>query len=352
MTAAAEPAERGTTRVADRVVRRIAGRAAARALGPGGEVLRVSAEAGDGGSWRLRLDVALAYPVRLEAAGERLQEEVTARTAELTGLRVGRTEVRIGRLDPRAAAVPGPRTEADTAAAEAGAARRRSRRPWSERRVPAAVLAAGGAALCGLLLTDVVAVALGGTAAGARTRLLQWASDQEPGGTAVTVGGLVAVVAGLWLLLAGLTPGLRGRLAMADAADGTRAALDRAAAGALVHQGAAEVPGVSRVRVRVGRGGTAVRATVGFGDLDEAREGVARAVAEVVDRLGLARPPRIRVRVSPDPHWRAPGSGTAGPPEIEAAAEAVTVAAADEPSGTAPTAPSEREKENADAPAA
>ncbi|MFI6697395.1 DUF6286 domain-containing Asp23/Gls24 family envelope stress response protein [Streptomyces sp. NPDC050509] len=345
MTAAAEPAERGTTRVADRVVRRIAGRAAAQALGPGGEVLRVSAEAKGGGSWRLRLDVALAYPVRLETAGARLQEEVSARTAELTGLKIGPAEVRISRLDPsRGTGVPGPRTEADAAAGEAGAPRRRSRRPWSERRVPAAVLAAGGAALCGLLLADLVAVALGGTAAGARTRLLEWVSEQAAGGTAVTVGGVVAVVAGLWLLLAGLTPGLRGRLAMTDAADGTRAALDRSAVGALVHHGAAEVPGVSRVRVRVGRGATAVRATVGFGDLDEARKGVARAVAEVVDRLGPARPPRIRVRVSPDAHWRAPGSGTARLP--------VTEAAAGEPSDTAPTAPSERGKENADAPAA
>ncbi|MFE3826186.1 DUF6286 domain-containing Asp23/Gls24 family envelope stress response protein [Streptomyces sp. NPDC059092] len=342
MTAVTEPAERGTTRIADRVVRRIAGRAAAQALGPGGEVLRVSAGARGGGPWRLRLDVALAYPVRVETAGARLQEEAAARTAALTGAEVGRTEVRIGRLDPpRGRALPGPRTEAGAAGTGSGATRRRSRRPWSERRAPAAVLAAGGAALCGLLLADRVAVALGGSAAGAWTRLTEWVSGQAAGGAAMTVGGAVAVGAGLWLLLAGLTPGLRGRLAMADAADGTRAALDRSAAGALVHHGAAGVPGVSRVRVRVGRGVTAVRATVGFGDLDEVREGVAHAVAQVVERLGPARPPRVRVRVSPDAHWRAPGSGPAGPPAADAAA--------DEPSRTVPR---ERGKENADAPAA
>ncbi|MFE4061477.1 DUF6286 domain-containing protein [Streptomyces sp. NPDC059096] len=222
--------------------------------------------------------------------------------------------------------------------------------------MPAAVLAAGGVALCGLLLADLVAVALGGAPAEARTRLTQWASEQAAGGTAATVGGAVAVVVGLWLLLAGLTPGLRGRLPMTDAMDGTRASFDRSAAGALVRHGAAEVPGVSRARVRVGRGVLAVRATVGFGDLDEAREGVARAAAEVVARLGPARPPRIRVRVSPDAHWRAPGSGPDGlpaPGDPPDTASEGTAPRATTDRGTAPTAHTAHpEKENTDAPAA
>ncbi|MFE4062165.1 hypothetical protein ACFXP3_38790, partial [Streptomyces sp. NPDC059096] len=138
MTAATEPAERGTTRIADRVVRRIAGRTAARALGSGGEVLRVSAEARGGGSWRLRVEVALAYPVRVESAGARLQEEVSARTAALTGLTVGRTEVRVGRLDPtRRAGVARARAPA-APGAPGGAARAPGARPAPPPRAPPA----------------------------------------------------------------------------------------------------------------------------------------------------------------------------------------------------------------------
>ncbi|MEV7091052.1 DUF6286 domain-containing protein [Streptomyces sp. NPDC093085] len=358
----AEAAERGTTRVADRAVRRIATRAAARSLGPSGEVLRVAAEPRGGRSWRLRLDVGLAYPAPLESAGARLQEEVTTRTAELTGLTVGRTEVRIGRLTPRGGMVPEPRGAADAAteagpgdspteagpggAARAGVesvamgpagVRRRVWRPWSERRVPAAVVAGAGAVLCGVLLADVVAVALGSAASGARIRLLGWLAAHGPGDTVVTLAGAVAVVAGLGLLVAGVAPGLRGRLAMVSPDGGMPAAIDRSAARALVHHGVAEVRGVSLARVRVGRRAVVVRATVGFGALDEARAAVRGAAAEVVDRLALARPVRIRVRVSPDAHWRAPGREPAGPP------------LPDDRTGAALSAPGEKEGSDASA---
>ncbi|MEV8405059.1 DUF6286 domain-containing Asp23/Gls24 family envelope stress response protein [Streptomyces niveus] len=291
------PADRGATRIADRVVRRVAGRAAEEVLRPvGGEVVRASADVRGSRVDRIQLDVGLAYPTHLETSGADLQQRVAERTALLTGLTVSRTSVRITRL----AQSPPPAVESAVSAETAGPAG--GRRPWSERRVPAAVFALIGAVVCGALLADVVAVTLGRAPSDLRVRALDWLTGHGPADTAVAVGAAVATVAGLWLLLTAFTPGLRGRLAMA----GPRTSLDRPAAAALVRHRAADVPGVARARVTAGRRRIVIRARITFGDPDEVRDALRDVSRDVVTGLGLAKPPRVRVRVSRDAYWQPP----------------------------------------------
>ncbi|MET4927527.1 DUF6286 domain-containing protein, partial [Streptomyces sp. PSRA5] len=294
------PTDRGATRIADRVVRRVAGRAAEEVLRPGGgQVVRASADVHGSRVDRIHLDVALTYPAPLETSGADLQRRVTERTAYLTGLTVGRTAVRITRLarSPTPADEPGePAESAESVAPRAG------RRPWSERRAPAAVFALIGAVVCGALLADVVAVAVGRAPSDVRVRALDWLTSHGPADTAVAVGAAVSTVAGLWLVFVALTPGLRGLLAMS----GVRAAVDRPAVAALVRHRAADVPGVSRVRITAGRRRIAVSARISFGDPGEARDVLTRVTRDVVTGLGLAKPPRVRVRVSRDEYWQPP----------------------------------------------
>ncbi|WP_405677333.1 Asp23/Gls24 family envelope stress response protein [Streptomyces sp. NBC_01511] len=301
------PADRGATRIADRVVRRVAGRAAEEILRPGGgEVIRASADVRGSRVDSIHLDVGLAYPTHLQTSGAELQRRVTERTAHLTGLTVGRTAVRITRLaqSPAQAA-----TESVLVGAAESAAHRAGHRPWSQRRAPAAVFALIGAAVCGTLLAGVVAVALCREPSGVRLRTLDWLTAHGPADTAVAVGAAVATVAGLWTLFTAVTPGLRGRLAMsgpAATAASTTAAIDRSAVAALVRHRAADVSGVSRVRVTAGRRRIAVRARISFGDPGETRGALTHATQDVVAGLGLAKRSRVRVRVSRDAYWQPP----------------------------------------------
>ncbi|MFF2187217.1 DUF6286 domain-containing Asp23/Gls24 family envelope stress response protein [Streptomyces sp. NPDC058155] len=310
------PADRGATRIADRVVRRVAGRAAEEVLGSqgGGEVVRTSVDVRGSRVDSVHLDVGTAYPAHLETSGAELQRRVTERTAYLTGLTASRTTVRITRLARSAAPEPTRWAESAESAESPSSS---GRRPWSERRAPAAVFALLGAAVSGALLADVVAVALGREPSDVRLRTLDWLTSHGPADTAVAVGAAVATVTGLWTLFAALTPGLRGRLpmspksaksAMPDATDATTTAIDRPAAAALVRHRAADVPGVSRVRVTAGRRRIAVRARIGFGDPADTREALTRTTEGVVAGLGLAKPPRVRVRVSRDAYWQPPGT--------------------------------------------
>ncbi|MFC8075487.1 DUF6286 domain-containing protein [Streptomyces sp. NPDC057307] len=297
------PADRGATRIADRVVRRVAGRVAEETLRPaGGEVVRASADVHGSRVDRIQLDVGLAYPAHLETCGADLQRRVTERTAQLTGLTVSRTAVRITRLaQSPTPAVESTGTAGSTESAESTAPRA-GWRPWSERRFPAAVFALIGAVVSGALLADVVAVAVGRAPADARVRTLDWLTSHGPADTVVAVGAAAATVAGLWLVFVALTPGLRGRLAMS----GTRAGIDRPAVAALVRHRAADVPGVSRVRVTAGRRRIVIRARLSFGDPDQARDVLRRVTQDVVTGLGLAKPPRVRVRVRRDQYWQPP----------------------------------------------
>ncbi|MFJ1869554.1 Asp23/Gls24 family envelope stress response protein [Streptomyces sp. NPDC088097] len=98
-TAVLSPAERGATVIPEKVVARIAARAAKEALAThtGTSAARAKPAAAHasatigGGSARLRLTVDFPYPTDLAAASQHVQHYVSERVAHLTGMRV--TEV-------------------------------------------------------------------------------------------------------------------------------------------------------------------------------------------------------------------------------------------------------------------
>ncbi|MFE3096248.1 DUF6286 domain-containing protein [Streptomyces sp. NPDC059248] len=196
---------------------------------------------------------------------------------------------------PDIAAVPAP-----------GAAAAKARRPWSTRRLPAALLALvvlGGA---GILLYDIAAVRAGRPGmAWRRTAADDLASRPLDDTWAMAVAAAVAAI-GLWLLILALTPGLRALLPMRRDADPAapgpvHAALARDAAALYLRDRALEVPGVQSVRVRVGRRKASVRARSHFRDLDEVRADLDTALDGAVGELGLAKPPVPSVRVARPP---------------------------------------------------
>lgn len=311
-TPGAAPGERGTTTVADRAVRRIAQRAAREALPAGRAEVTSGSATVHGRRAEVSLDVTLPYPVPLRSSGARLQQHVTDRTTELTGLDVSPAAIRVTTLAPSSR---GARESKDPRESEALGAdveghalspgRRPSRRrPWAQRRVPVAVLTLVAASGCGLLLYDVVAVhALGRPPAPWRTGLLDRLSTYGPGDTAVVVTGAASALFGAVLLLLALTPGHRRRLPLTSSEPGVRAVLDRRSAALLVRDAVAAVPGVSETRVRSARGRIVARARLSFGDRATARRAVREAAAAALAGCGLGRPPRLRTRVRPGPHW-------------------------------------------------
>jgi hypothetical protein len=100
------PAERGTTVIPDKVVRRIAARAARTAqsrhaaVPPGrdGPEAPAASAAVRSGSVRLQLAMDLPYPTDIPHVCERIQHDVAERVAELTGLRVGEVALTVRRL--------------------------------------------------------------------------------------------------------------------------------------------------------------------------------------------------------------------------------------------------------------
>ncbi|MCF3121004.1 hypothetical protein IPZ68_15030 [Streptomyces arenae] len=307
-------AERGRTTVADRAVRRIAERAASQALAPGEVRATQSAASVRGRRARVGVGVTLPYPLVLGDAGESVRAHVTEHTARLTGLTVPSARVRVRELRLRssaAAALPAPAQEA-SAAAQGG---RRVRRPWSQRRIPVAVAALAVAGLCGLLLYDVLSVhAAGRTPARWRTSTLDWLSGHGPdsGLWPGAVSALAVFALGVWLLVLALTPGRRRRLPMREPLPGVRAVLDRDAVAALLRDAVSGLPGVTHVRVDVGRRRARVRAGLTFGELDVKRDELTEAAERALADCGLARPPRLRVRLRAEPDWRAPGPPDAG----------------------------------------
>ncbi|MFE6771006.1 DUF6286 domain-containing protein [Streptomyces fimicarius] len=328
---------RGTTTVTPRAVRRIAERAAGEALPDGGVVTRGSASV-RGASARVSLGVRLPYPVRADEAAGRVREHAQTRTASLTGLSVPHTDIRIDALsvlpapparqpaDGEPPAADNPAHEAEHFIGSVG----KGGRIRAQRRVPATVTAAVGAAGCALLLVDLVAVRLGSTPAAWRTWLVDWASAHGPADTAVRVGGVLAALIGLWLLGCALLPGLRRGLEMTVPAPRLRAALDRTAAARVVQDRTTAVPGVVRARVSAGRRRLRVRAEVGFGDPDQVEAEVVRVVGAALPELGLARTPaprvRIRVRARGELHGRPPS--TEEPTDSTAASTASASASA------------------------
>ncbi|MFF5447977.1 DUF6286 domain-containing protein [Streptomyces sp. NPDC012888] len=175
----------------------------------------------------------------------------------------------------------------------------RTHRPWSARRIPAAltalVIGAGAAAL----LVDVANVRAGRSAAAWRTRLAGELASRPLDDHWIRIGAGVLALLGLWLIFLAVTPGLRRHLPLRTPGPGLRAVLDRRAAENLLRDAALRVPGVSGVRVRLGRHRLRARADVRFRDPPQVRSDLLTALNEELGRLALARPRSLAVRVRP-----------------------------------------------------
>ncbi|WP_229357366.1 Asp23/Gls24 family envelope stress response protein [Streptomyces sp. UNOB3_S3] len=96
------PAERGATRIADRVVAKIASRAALEALGATAppeehEPPRASVVVHDG-SARVRVLIELDYPADIGARCRAVRERIAERVGELTGMEVPEVIITVERL--------------------------------------------------------------------------------------------------------------------------------------------------------------------------------------------------------------------------------------------------------------
>ncbi|MFI0977307.1 DUF6286 domain-containing protein [Streptomyces sp. NPDC021093] len=346
--AAVAPAERGTTTIADRAVRRIAARSALEALHGDGPAARTAHPTGaataapttapttapsalpsatvsrTGRTATVALRLSVPYEADLADTGERLQQHVARRTAELTGLTVPPPEVRVTSLSgiqrrgrvtvtrPQAVDVP----QVPPAAEYLGApepAPPKARRPWSPRRLPVFLVAFVGAAGAAYLLGEAVARRTGHSVlpAAPRPDVLHRIATTSLADPASLVAGAVVLGCGLWLLGAAVLPGLRNRVPMTVRTDGTSAVLDRSAVALLLRDEALAVPGVTSVRVRAGRRRATVRARAAYGELPSVEAELTAAVSGALDSLGLARPlrPRVRLRATSDHTDGATGEG-------------------------------------------
>ncbi|WP_405809646.1 DUF6286 domain-containing protein [Streptomyces sp. NBC_01520] len=173
----------------------------------------------------------------------------------------------------------------------------RAGRFWSQRRIPAALVALvvlGGA---GLLLYDVAAVRADHPAMRWRRSLADDLASRHLDDVWVLAGSAAAAALGLWLLFLSLTPGLRALLPMRRDHAGVRAGLDRNAAALVLRDRAVEVSGVQSVRVRMGRRKATVRAVSHFRELDDVRADLDTVLGTGLEELGLAKPPGLSVHV-------------------------------------------------------
>jgi uncharacterized alkaline shock family protein YloU len=289
--------ERGRTTMADRVVRRVAQRAATEALPAGNVGFTDAMVRTRSGRARVSVELALPYQAALEESGKRVQQHVAERTAALTGLMVSQPRVRVcaltlpDRTGARAAAPSAMTTRTQ------GSAAGRAVRTWSERRVLSALAALLGTTICTLLLHDFAFLrAAGGESALWRSVLLKWLFTHGPRDFTLVMCTAMTLL-GIGMVLVAVLPGRRRLFAIRPDVEGVRSTLDQASAGQLMHQAVLSVPGVSRVRVRVGRRRARVRARVEFGDPDAAHRAVVTAANHVLATYGLGRPPRLRVRL-------------------------------------------------------
>ncbi|MER8018068.1 DUF6286 domain-containing Asp23/Gls24 family envelope stress response protein [Streptomyces griseoluteus] len=305
------PERRGSTTVSDRAVRRIAGRAVTEALPGRAARATGSSAAVRGGRAEIAVDVALPYPAPLTTTVRSVQDHVTARTGELTGLDVRTARVGVTALTPDRATEPEGVTETATAPSRG----RVPRRWWAQRRLPLGVLTLLATLTCGALATDLILVHTGHRpAAPWRTGALHWLYAHGPGELPVTAAALGCALLGVWLIVLAVTPGRRGLLTAHSPAAATRVAVDRGAVAALLRDTAAGTEGVDTVAVRVRRRRATVRAALAFGDRAAARDQITEAARRVLAECGLRRPLRLRVAVRPLPVWTPPPAETAPAP--------------------------------------
>ncbi|KUN16337.1 hypothetical protein AQJ11_40165 [Streptomyces corchorusii] len=148
-------------------------------------------------------------------------------------------------------------------------------------------------------LVDVIAVRAGRPAAAWRRHLADELATRSVDDVWVLTGAAVAAAVGVWLIVLALTPGLRHWLPQRSPTDcpRLRAALDRDGAAGLLRDAALRVPGVGAARIRVRRHRIKARADVRFRDPGQVKDDLTAVLDEERDRLALARPPRIVVRV-------------------------------------------------------
>ncbi|GAA4798130.1 DUF6286 domain-containing protein [Streptomyces ziwulingensis] len=200
--------------------------------------------------------------------------------------------------DPASGVESGPETGARQKPPPGPAGRKgRAGRFWSARRVPAGIVALLLLALAGVFLYDVVSVRAGREALAPRRELARQLAQRPLDDTWVLVGAGLAAALGLWLLLLALTPGRRRVLPMRRTHPDVRAGLHRDAAATVLRDRAMEVAGVQSARVRAGRSKARVRAVAHFRDLDDVRGDLHAVLSDTAGRLGLARPPKLSVRV-------------------------------------------------------
>ncbi|WKD35300.1 DUF6286 domain-containing protein [Streptomyces xanthophaeus] len=193
---------------------------------------------------------------------------------------------------------PGTDTDAATDA-DTGSAPARARRFRSARRVPAGLTALVVLGVAVLFLYDLAALRAGRPGMSWRRDLADQLAAHTPADLGVQLIAGALVLAGAVLLLLALAPGLRRILPMRtpDLRAGVRAGLGRKDAAQILRDRAMEVSGVRAVRVKVGRSHVGVRATSHFRELDDVRADLDEVLAVGIEELGLAHPPKPRVRV-------------------------------------------------------
>lgn len=173
----------------------------------------------------------------------------------------------------------------------------RTHRPWSARGLPAALVASVILVAAVAALVDVVAVRAGRPAAAWRRHLADALATRPVDDVWMLTGAAVAAAVGIWLIVLALTPGLRHWLPLRSPAPWLRSSLDRSGAADLLRDAAMRVPGVSKARIRVRRHRVKARADVRFRAPQQVKDDLTAVLDEERDRLALARPPRIVVRV-------------------------------------------------------
>ncbi|MBK3574167.1 Asp23/Gls24 family envelope stress response protein [Streptomyces sp. MBT65] len=320
-TTTAAAAQRGTTTVSERAVRRIAERATTEALP--GRTPHTTATV-RGGRAEVSLGVTLPYPAPLADGVRDVQQHVLARTRELTGLEVPTARVEVVALAaPRYSHLPVSPVEEDVRSpAEEDVRRRTTARRWSRRRVPVALLTSLATLACAALAVDLVRVHTAHSPAAAwRVSATHWLSGHGPGDPAVVIAGGLTALLGVWMVVLALTPGLRRRSTVRTGADRVDTTVDRSAVESLIRDTVADVNGITTVRVRVRPRRITVRAGLAFGDRAEASTAATTAARAAVTSCRLRKNPRVRVTVTPEQVWQRPAPAPDEPSTTPAAKE-------------------------------
>lgn len=170
-------------------------------------------------------------------------------------------------------------------------------------RVLAPLLSIALAALGALIVVEVVA-AWTGAATGSAGLLVPWRDWRTDAGATLWTAGPVlpiavaAAVVGALLLLVGLFA-RRHDVALSSPSPGVTVSTAPRVLARMVGRDVRDADPVSAATVTASASSVTVRAS-GRGDDATVRDGARAAAAAVLDRLPLARQPRLSVRVTPD----------------------------------------------------